>query len=256
MIITPSMKSLILLIFLSFNSFAQIHLNRPLPEILEDDVKVIEKDIVGWSISLDGQWVSEDMIIPLRGVSENEQVHEGEENTLGLDNISKLFLYPTLFGQDTLYILVKLSESGFYEYPATQQKWTSTQMAYYYVFDAKEVKKLRSDEATVHTAKINLRDYGSIEGVKSKRIVRHLQENLVIKPKTEQLLVVHLKFDGANKDKIYFQLSSQHNVFSEIDGITKDITFNGKSLYKSPTLLNYIHYEYDKEAFFDFFNLD
>ncbi|WP_417588582.1 hypothetical protein [Owenweeksia hongkongensis] len=250
------MKSLIPLIFLSLNAVAQIHLNSPLPEILTDEVKVIDEDIIGWSISLDGQWLSEEMIIPLRGVSENEQVHEGEENALGLDNISELRIYPTIFGQDTLYILVKLSKSGFYEYSATEQKWTSTQTAYYYVFDAKETKKLKNDEATAHTAKIKLRDYGSIEDIKSKRLVSHLKQNLVIKPKTEQLLVVHLKFDVENNDKVYFQLSSQHNIFSEIEGITKDLTLNGKSLYRSPTLLNYLHYEYDKEAFFVFFNLD
>ncbi|WP_417873788.1 hypothetical protein [Xanthomarina gelatinilytica] len=227
-----------------------------MPEILEDEVNVIEEDIVGWSISLDGQWLSEDMIIPLRGVSENEQVHEGEENTLGLDNISELLLYPTMFGKDTLYILVKLSKSGYYEYAATEQRWTSTQVAYYYVFDAIEAKRLRNDDVSANTVKIKLRDYGSIEGIKRKRLVRHLKERLVIKPKTEQLLVVHIKFDAENKDKIYFQLSSQHNVFTEVDGITKDLVLNGKSLYRSPTLLNYIHYEYDKEAFFDFFNLD
>ncbi|AEV34336.1 hypothetical protein Oweho_3386 [Owenweeksia hongkongensis DSM 17368] len=250
------MKIVILLVFLSSNALAQIHLNSPLPEILEDNVKVIDEDIIGWSISLDGQWLSEDMVIPLRGVSQNEQVHVGEKNSLGLDNIYKLLLFPTIFGQDTLCTLVKLSESGFYEYSATEQKWTSTQMAYYYVFDAKELRKLIDEANTDHTTKITLRDYGSIEDIKSKKIANYLRQNMVIKPKTDQLLVIHIRFDAANKDKIYFQISSQHNVFTEVEGITKDLTLNGKSLYRSHKLLSYIHYEYDKEAFLNFFNLD
>lgn len=225
-----------------------------MPVILVKSAKVIDNDILGWSLSLDGQWVSAEMTIPVRTVSTDEEVYDDEKNQLGLDNISELILYPALYGSDTIYILVKVMHTGQYRYEATQQKWQSSTTAYYYVFNSEYFNSIKESENSTNVIKIPLRDYGSLGTVKSKQIPDALRRNLVIKPKTEQILVATIKFDPEIDDKIYFQLSSQHIIFPEVEGVVKDFTINGRSLYGSPLLMNYLHYEYDKKSFYSFFD--
>lgn len=249
-----SMRSLLLLLFVATQSFAQIHSNQPLPEILEKSAKVLDEGLIGWSRSLDGQWISEEMVIPARTVSANEDFYDEEVNRLGLDNISELILYPTLFGADTIYILVKVMETGQFKYKETKQKWQSATSAYYFVFDDQGFDLLKDTSRTTNIIKIPLRDYGAIGHVKTKDIPEALEKKLVIRPKTDQIMVATIKLDGQNSDKIFFQLSSQHNIFPEVEGIVKDFTLNGRTLYGTPLLTDYLHYEYDKEGFYSFFS--
>ena len=160
------MKNLLYLLFITTCATAQVHTSSPLPVIDSENKKVIDEDITGWSKSLDGQWISKEMVIPIRAVSQDEEAYEGEEMELGLDNISELHLYPTYYGKDTLITLVKLSKSGKYKYEATKQGWEDALIGYYYVFSIRDLKKLRTESAEIQNIRIPLRDYGALGEVK------------------------------------------------------------------------------------------
>lgn len=246
------MRSLLLLLLVSTSSLAQIHKNQPIPEIIEESVKIIDEGIIGWSKSLDGQWISSEMTIPIRAISQDELAYESDESELGMDNISHLRLYKTIYGDETLYILIKIFKSGYYRYSATQQKWQETEVAYYYIFEDLELKSLSKVSETANLIKIPLRDYGSLGEIKSKRLLETLQKNILIKDNTDRFLVITVKLDGEHADKIYFQFSSQHKVFPDVEGVLQDLKVRGKTLYNTPLLLDYLHYEYDHKSFLDF----
>lgn len=250
---TP-MRSLLLLLFIATQSFAQIHTNQPLPEIQTESAKVIDEGITGWSLSLDGQWISKEMVIPVRGVAANTDYYEEEVNALGLDNISELILYPTKYGEETVYILVKVMHTGKFKYEATKQKWQGNTTAYYYVFDGVHFDLLKNIDQERKVVKIPLRDFGSLGELKTKEIPEKLQQHLVIRPQTDQVLVATIKLDSEASDKIYFQLSSQDRILSDVEGIVQDFMRDGRTLYGSPFLTDYLHYEYDKNSFYSFFS--
>lgn len=248
------MRTLLILLVSTLIGHAQIHSNKPVPEIMEESVRVIDEDITGWSLSKDGQWISADMKIPVRAVSKDEEAYEGETAELGLDNISKLLLYPALYGNDTLYILVKEMESGYYKYPSTQQRWYSTTSAYYWVFNRQGLKAINDTAGDDIILNIPLLDYGELGEVKTKHLPEALSRHLVIKPKTGRVLSIAVDFDNTQPNKIFFQLSSQHTVFPDVEGVVRDFTQNGRSLYGTPLLIEFLHYEYDKDSFYKFFS--
>lgn len=250
------MRSLLLLLLISSSSFAQIHQNSPIPEILEESKRVIDEELIGWSKSLDGQWFSSEMTIPIRAISQDEEAYETNESELGLDNISQLLLYKINYGEELLYALIKISNSGQYRYSTTQQKWQESEIAYYYIFDKVEMKRITDAEDNTSLVKIPLRDYGALGEVRSKKILASLKKNIIIKDKTDRLLVIALKTDSENADKIYFQFSSQHKIFPDVEGVLHDFKLQGNTVYSSPLLLDYLHYEYDKGAFNKFFSAE
>lgn len=247
------MKHLLLLIFIGTGLAAQVHKQMPLPQIQEKSVKIIDEEITGWSYSLDGQWVSDEMTIPVRTVSTREDFYDEEENKLGLDNIEELRLYPTLYGEDTLYILVKIFRGGYYEYSSTKQKWQNTLSAYYYAFNRSELRKLQNPDSGISIVKIPLRDFGLLKDIRRKDVLENLVKNLVVKPQQDRLLVASLEVSETDPGKIFFQFSSQHTIFPDVEGVVKDFSIRGKSVYGNPLLLGYLHYEYDKDAFVRFF---
>lgn len=250
------MKPLLLLLLAATSTLiGQVHQNLPIPQLDEASAKVIDEDIIGWSLSLDGQWISEEMKIPVRSVSFDEESYERDANQLGLDNISELILIPAMYGEDSLCILVKMMDNGFYKYKTTKQKWQTNTVGYYYVFNRSHLKDLQNLENGKHTIKIPLRDYGDLGEFKSKHLEEVLLKKMVVEPTTDQLLVAAIQLDEENPDKIYFQFSSQHNVFPEVEGVVKDLTLNGRTIYGTPILIDYIHYEYGKNAFYEFFKL-
>lgn len=247
------MKSTLLLLLFSFCLAGQIHQNLPVPDLREKSMNVIDDYIIGWSLSLDGQWVSEEMKIPIRAVSFNVNSYESDANQLGLDNISELILIPATYGSDSLCILVKIMNTGYYKYKTTKQKWQTNTVGYYYVFDQKHLGNFQNLDTGKSVIKIPLRDFGELGELKSKHLKEKLMQQMVIKPRTDQLLVASIELSDQSPEKVYFQFSSQHNIFPEVEGVIKDLKLNGRTIYGTPLLIDYIHYEYDKTAFLNFF---
>ncbi len=232
---------------------AQEHQNQPLPQVESQPSAVIANNLIGWSLSLDGQWLSEEHIIPPRGISTNEDWYKSDVNKIGIDNISELQLYKLNFGNDTLLALVKVYENGSYRLEATKQGWKKRQDAYYYIFDAADLKSLQEISFEPTIVKIDLRDYGLLRDINADKVVSSLVKSLRILEETDrQLVVVAQRQQNSN---IHFQLSSQHKVFKDVEGVLQDFTLRGESIYGLPKLLDYLHYSYKTADFFNFFNL-
>ena len=56
-------------------------------------------------------------------------------------------------------------------------------------------------------------------------------------------------------DRIRFQFFSLHKVFRDVEGVRKDFTINGQSMYINEGLFDYLYYETDIENFSEFIRL-
>lgn len=245
------MKTLLILL-LSGSLMAQVHDSKPLPRVSKEPAHIIDEGITGWSYSKDGQWISADMKIPVRMLATAKEEYDKDENELGLDNILELRLYPVLFGEDTLVALVKIFENGKYDYEATKRGWDTYKTGYYFLFDASELSKLRDLDTTASVIKLNLRDFGSLQDVNTRRLERQLMKNMLVKSETDRHLAMSIR---KSQEKVYFQFASMHEVFADLQGVLHGFGFRGQTLYGKPSLINYIHYEYGLEDFKNFFEI-
>ncbi len=248
------MRKLIVLLTLCQGVMAQPRENKPLPIFTKKPVKVLDDHITGWSFSLDGQWVSEEMTIPPRLISTNEDAYDTRENELGNDNIEELQLYPILYGNDTLVMLVKLYKTGHYEYESTQRGWDDYLMAYYFVVDNKDLFKLGKISAETSIIEMPMRDFGTISRVRSGNVLDEIKKKIIIKQKTDRFLTFTAR-KVEETSKIQFQFASLHDIFTDVEGVLNDFQIRGKSVYGNKGLLDYIYYEVDAYGFQDFFSL-
>lgn len=231
---------------------AQVHTNKPLPIFAEKPSHTIEDDLTGWSYSKDGQWISAENTIPIRAISTDEDAYDTPENRLGMDNIEELRLYPVLYGQDTLVALVKLYESGSYKLDALKKGWRSSTEAYYFLFDASELKRIKKADSLM-VVKIDLRDYGRLHDVSPRHLLDELTSRVMVRSETDRQLV--LLTENGEDNTTYFQLASMSSVFEDVEGVLKDFTLRAETLYGTPALLDYLHYAYSTENFYRFFSL-
>lgn len=249
-----NMRKLIVLLTLTQWVMAQPRENKPLPVFTKEPVKVIDDDITGWSFSKDGQWISDDMRIPVRLISTNEDEYKTRVNELGNDNIEELQLYPILYGSDTLVMLVKLYETGSYKYEHTQKGWEDQTIAYYFIFDHKELRQLRFMTEKAKVFELALKDFGQIADTKPKRVLDAIREKIIIKESTDRFLTFMARKLN-DPEVIQFQFASLHDVFTDVEGVLNDFQLRGKSIYGKPLLLDYLYYEVDQKLFIDFFTL-
>ncbi len=248
------MRKLLILLTLSQWLSAQPRQSKPLPKLSEKPLKVLDEGITGWSYSLDGQWVSAEMKIPVRLISTNEDEYDTRINRLGNDNIEELQLYPVIYGNDTLVMLVKLYETGQYRYQHTQKGWDDHLMAYYFIFNQGELNQLQTIDTNTTNIELPLRDFGLISNTSPGKVAEDIGKRLIIKPSTGRLLTFTIRKIGES-EKIQFQFASLHEIFPGVEGVLNDFTLKGKSVYGNRLLLDYLYYEMDQSTFKDFFSL-
>ncbi len=248
------MRKLILLLTLCQAVMAQPRENKPLPIFTKKPVKVLNEGVTGWSLSLDGQWIPKEMTIAPRLISTNEKEYKTKLSELGNDNIEELQLYPIMYGKDTLVMLVKLFNSGQYEYERTKRGWDDRLIAYYFIVDHKELQKLSTIGSKTSIIELKMRDFGHISRTKKGRVLDDIKQHIIIKPKTDRFLTFTARKDDIT-NKIQFQFASLHDVFSDVEGVLHDFKLNGKSVYGNKKLLDFIYYEVDAYTFQDFFSL-
>lgn len=248
------MRKLIVLLALCQGVMAQPRENKPLPVFTKKPLKVLDDGITGWSFSKDGQWISEDMTIPPRLISTDEELYNTKTNKLGNDNIEELRSYPILYGNDTLVMIVKLYKTGNYEYERTKRGWDDYFIGYYFIVDHKELLKLGTLSNETSIIELEMRDFGSVSKTKPSNVLSDIKEKLIIKEKTDRFLTFTIrKIDESSK--IQFQMASLHDVFTDVEGVLNDFQIRGKSVYGKKELLDYIYYELDAYTFQDFFSL-
>lgn len=236
----------------SLNLIAQVHKERPLPQISDKAVKTLDEGITGWSFSRDGQWISREMNIPPRAISTNTEVYESNQGKLGLDNISELKLFSVKYGEEDLVALVKTYTDGGYEFQATQRGWEEYSIAYYFVFNKSQLQKLTKANEQTQVIQIPLRDFGTLGTAKKRDVREHIKDKLLIKDTTERVLSMTIK---KVDDTAYFQFASMHKVFDEVEGVLEDFKIRGSTIYGTPRLLEYLHYSYNFDQLLEFFDI-
>ena len=259
------MKHLVILFLTGFTCLAQPRSEKPLPYFPKKPAKLLSDEVTGWSYSLDGQWLSEEQKIPVRLVSRNEDAYQKEQNEPGLDNFDQFQLYPALYGNDTLVLLVKLFEEGAYEFPQSKENWQDYTNAYFYLFNKDQLKKLQRFSAqNSELLHIELLQDGLIKDLNRRNALERIKEKLKIDPEYDRQLVFtgrsytlknNEREKGDSPSRIQFQIFSSHKSVADVEGVVQDFRINGTSLYGRPALLDYLYYECDRQRFVDFFTL-
>lgn len=239
----------LLLFFLSCSLFAQERENRPLPVLAEQPYFVLKDSIKGWSRSKDGQWISEPKTIPVIGISQNEEFYQKEEHQLGLDNFLEIRAYRIKYGDKELLCLVKLYQQGKYKYPARKRGWKTYTEAHYFVVEPKDWVDLKNhDDGEVHVIRIPALDGGKLPQVDPDALVPSIRESFLLREDYDRNLVVTFQVVDDPK-RTRFQIASLHEIFPDVEGVRKNFTRQGRTVYGSTQLFDYLYYEVDYYRF-------
>lgn len=248
-----------LLLFLSMLcplfAWAQERDSRPLPMFDPLPYAEMRDSVKGWMFSLDGQWMSQEKTIPVRGVSRNSNFFEKNENVLGSDNFETLQAYRVRYGKDTLICFVKLFWQGRYKYPTRKRGWMEFLNAYYIIVryrDLEPVRNFTSEETAV--IRIEALDGGQINDVKEDEVLQEVRSRVIIQPDYDRNLVITAQYVDYNR-KMRFQICSLHDIFPDVEGVRNDFTKRGRTVYGSTALFDYLYYESDYYHFENFFEL-
>lgn len=236
-------KYLLLFLLISAQAFSQRRESRPLPIFSDMPYAELSDSVRGWSYSLDGQWLSQEKLIPVRGVSRNEAFYEQKSNTLGLDNFVKFQTYKVEYGRDTLVCFIKMFTEGKYEYPTRKKGWDEYLSAYYMIVNYRDLRKLKNTEQGEVTVKrVEALDGGLISDTKESKVLKAIKERVIIKPEYDRNLVFTLQL--YKKDSIArFQICSLHDIFPDVEMVRRDFTRRGHTVYGSVRLFDFIYYE-------------
>lgn len=249
------MRFTIVFLLLSFHITAQIRKNEPLPQFSKRPHSVLKKDVTGWMYSLDGQWTSAKKTIPIQAVSRNKKRYRTRINKLGSDNFEEFRLYPTLYGEDTLILLLKIYTDGYYKYKYTKKGWKSITNVSYYLFNKNALNVLDElKDSIVQKITINILDAGTIKDVQKSDALEAVRRIIAVNEDFDRVFIAMIQ-PLTVFDRIRFQFYSQHKVFNDVEGVLHDFTINGKSLYHDESLFNYLYYETDIDNFSDFIRL-
>jgi len=240
-------------------SFSQLRESEPLPIFTPTPYFSVSDSIAGWSYSSDGQWVQWPNIIPAIGISRNEKFYEAKHNQFGIDNIKNISAYHVKYDKDTLICLVKTFQNGEYKYPARQRGWDSYLDAYYCILNYHDLKKAldyfeAENDEEVHVLRIKTLDSKLLSDIKEKDIIENIIANAIVKPNYDRNLVLTIRNNKRDKS-LLFHISNLHEIFNDVEGVRQPFSRNGRSLYGSVNLFNYLYFEMDKSQFFEILKL-
>lgn len=250
-----SMRYIIISLFLSLSTFAQPRINEPLPIFSSQPIETLDKGVIGWGLSNDGQWISEKRVIPKNLNSMDKKGRLERINKIGLDNFKELRIYPVIFGADTLVLLMKLYEAGYYKYQKSQRGWQKEKKCHYFIFHKSELKKLDAlEDSTVQVIKLNMLDNGVITYEYRNQIMNKVKKKVVMEKDHGYDLIVTLQ-PFLKDESIRFQFYAMHKQFDEVSGVLEDFKINGTSVYGDENLFEHLYYETDINRFSSFFTM-
>lgn len=249
------MRYIIFILFLSLSAKAQPRINAPLPIFASQAIESLDRGVVGWSLSKDGQWMSEKNTIPKNLNSMDKKGRLERINKIGLDNFKELRIYPVIFGADTLVLLTKLYETGYYKYKRSQRGWQKEKKCHYFIFHKSELKKLDAlEDSVVQVIKINMLDNGVVTYEYRGQIMNKVKKKVVLDKDHDYDLIVTLQpFLAAQS--IRFQFYAMHKEFDEVAGVLENYKINGTSVYGDEKLFDHLYYETDINKFSSFFTM-
>lgn len=238
----------IVFVALSINVYAQQRVNKPIPIINEASRGSLIEEITGWSYSLDGRWISQDMTIPKRILYKQKTQDKSPQTELGIDNIKNLHLHEIYYDEDTLFLLVKLYDDGYYKFPRTKTGWKSQTSLYYFIFPKSDLTLAELSDSAAHRLKFKLIDSGEIKDISKKKYLAPIESKMNLMYSSNKYL--HLDMQMWREENIMrFNLYSNHEVFNDLEGTVTDLKIKGKSLFGTEQLMNYIYFETELTTF-------
>lgn len=249
------MRLIALLLLFAVQLSAQPRINQPLPIISKKPIATLKRGVKGWSLSKDGQWVSDKRTIPMNLNSLDKQGRYERGNSIGLDNFKELRIYPVISGHDTLVLLTKLYESGYYKYKKSENGWKKIKKCHYFIFHKSELSKLDAlKDSLVQDVHLKMLDNGEITYEYKAQILTKIKQQLVISDKHGYDFVASLQ-PFTQDNKLRFQLYALHKDFGDVKGVIKDVKVKGETVYGTPLLFEKLYYETDIDTFSSFFKL-
>lgn len=111
----------------------------PLPEIGEPIGILTEA--TGWTLSPTGQWNSRKNRIP--AYISSDILLDHKDYGLGIDNFQSITISNITIEEKEYYLLIKKRRGGYYEYASIRKGWRSRDHTLYYVFEKKELEKIK-----------------------------------------------------------------------------------------------------------------
>lgn len=228
--------------------FSQKRVNKPIPEINELSTGRLLENVTGWSYSLDGRWIDRECTIPARILYRQKTQNKSPQSELGIDNIQNLYIHEIYYDADTLLLLVKLYEDGYFKFPRSRSGWKKQTSLQYYIFPKPNLDLEDLEDALTHRLKFKLVDSGNIRDINRKKYLLPVEQKMNLMHHSNK--VMHLDLQMWREENILrFNLYSNHEVFNDLEGTVTDLKIKGKSLFGTEQLMNYIYYETDLTTF-------
>lgn len=247
------MRFILILLLIAFQVNAQPRINKSLPIFSEKPISTLKKGVTGWSFSNDGQWVSEKRTIPIVTTSRNVNAYRTRSNRIGLDNFKELKIYPVISGNDTLVLLVKFFEDGFFKYRKSNRGWQRLKKCHYYIFNKNTLDILDGiKDSIVQNVSLKLLDDGEFIYKYKSEVLNKIKRKIVLDPDYGREFTMTIQ-PFTQDEKIRFQFYSQHIIYRDVSGVLKDFQMGGNTMYGKLELFNHLYYEMDLDDFSSFF---
>ena len=220
------------------------------PDMLfgEDPIGIIDEGITGWTYTLDGKWISGENVAYPRIQSRNNAVLNNPPYQFGIDNITQMALHEIIYGSDTVLLLVKFFENGYFKYPRTQSGWKNQKGLHYFVFEKPRHKLSSVADTTRQTFTVKLINSGTLMDVSQRKYVNRIEERINLEEKSNRLLYFDFEL-YKDTDVLRFMIYANHEVFHDLRGTVTDLEIKGKTLFGTPQLLDYVYFETTFTAF-------
>lgn len=225
-----------------FGLKAQVRTDEPDVLFSEEPLGIIEEGLTGWTYSLDGKWISGENVVYPRIQSRNTDKLKNEPYKFGIDNISKMALHEIYYGADTLLLLVKFFEIGYFKYPRTQSGWKDQNGLHYFVFEKPRQQLQNVTDSIRQTFKAKLINSGTLTDVSQRKYLKKIEERLNLLEASNRYLYFDYEL-YQQKDVLRFMIYSNHEVFHDLRGTNTDLSIKGKTLFGTPQLLDYVYFE-------------
>ncbi|KAB2814840.1 hypothetical protein [Phaeocystidibacter luteus] len=222
--------------------------DRPLLSIPEEPSRILEEGVVGWSISLDGQWFNELNMIPLRSKTYAREDESKELSEVGLDNFDHWEFRSIKYQNDTLLIWLKFMNSGRFRYPETQQDWEDFPLCHYYVFKQSELPDTLFRLGEITRTSIPLLASGQIKSDDLDDILPTVSSEGQPRDSHPYELIIETQCTS-DTSEVRWQIYESHALFDEQRGLINPIISNSKSVLGTDRMFRIAYYACDPKVF-------
>ena len=262
-----------LLVFICFLlctvlAYSQERVNKPIPIISAQPKGVLIKS-TGWLLNPEGQWISRANRIPAYIDNEFKLLIDYEYDGLGIDNFISYQLREIKMNDSVFTILIKKYKDGYYKYSSIKEGWTNYNSVTYYVFDNKELSKLKNiNYDSVNVVELDIRYTNNITWINNETYISDIQKDIVKqisdKDSEDKSKLILQIAPYKTKKIVQFQIYSTYSKYNIITGIVNEhkvkdekseSSLDEKQIYLTKDLFKYCYYEVDLLTFNNFLKI-